>query len=108
MVVFDALGVSFKSPIVLPFVLVLSYAITILPLSTGGIGITEAMSTIVLVAFGVPVQAASVGIFVDRFIGVYAPSMLGWVFFIRMDVSDGANDGSEGKMDVAPVEESDE
>ncbi|MFW5955917.1 MAG: lysylphosphatidylglycerol synthase transmembrane domain-containing protein [Halorhabdus sp.] len=73
-----AFGASVEPAIFLPLFLVVAYSVTLLPLTPGGIGVTEATATIVFVALGVPGEVAASAIFLDRFLGVYLPALAGW------------------------------
>lgn len=75
---FGAFGASVEPAILLPLYLVAAYSVTLLPLTPGGIGITEATATVVFVALGVPGEVAASAIFLDRFLGVYLPALAGW------------------------------
>lgn len=81
-----ALNVEF-SPVLLPVVLVTAYSVTLLPLTPGGIGVAEASATLVFTAFGVPASIIAPVILVDRFLGVYLPSLAGWYPVTRIDLS---------------------
>jgi uncharacterized protein (TIRG00374 family) len=80
-VLFTALGYSFDSLFVLPVALVTAYSVTLLPLTPGGIGVSEASAVLVLSALGVPTAVAGVAVSLDRLLGVYTPALLGWVPF---------------------------
>lgn len=83
----SALGTSFEPAILLPVYLVTSYSVTLLPLTPGGIGITEATATAVFVALGVPSTVIVPVVFLDRFLGVYLPALAGWYPSLRVDFS---------------------
>jgi len=74
-------------PLLLPLYLVAAYSITLLPLTPGGIGVTEATATAVFVGLGVPEAAVIPVIFLDRFLGVYIPAVVGWYPTLDMDLS---------------------
>jgi len=74
-------------PLLLPLYLVTAYSITLLPLTPGGIGVTEATATAVFVALGVPEAVVIPVIFLDRFLGVYVPGLVGWFPTLDMDLS---------------------
>lgn len=80
-----AFGVAFSPALLLPLYLVTAYSVTLLPLTPGGIGITEATASVVFVALGVPATAAVSVILVDRFLGVYLPSLGGWYPSLSID-----------------------
>ncbi|HET7323894.1 MAG TPA: flippase-like domain-containing protein, partial [Halococcus sp.] len=82
-----ALGVDFEPAILLPVYLLMAYSVTLLPLTPGGIGVTEATATAVFVALGVPSAVIVPVVFVDRFLGVYLPALVGWYPSLRMDFS---------------------
>ncbi|MFD1586905.1 lysylphosphatidylglycerol synthase transmembrane domain-containing protein [Halorientalis brevis] len=72
---------------VVPFALVVAYSVTILPITPGGVGITEVSATLVFVALGVPEETAVVVILLDRSLGVYLPALLGWLPAARVDLA---------------------
>ncbi|WP_324665407.1 lysylphosphatidylglycerol synthase transmembrane domain-containing protein [Haloarcula sediminis] len=74
-------------PLLLPLYLVTAYSITLLPLTPGGIGVTEATATAVFVGLGVPEAVVIPVIFLDRFLGVYLPALAGWYPALDMDLS---------------------
>jgi uncharacterized protein (TIRG00374 family) len=82
------LGGDFSPVILLPIVLVMTYSVTILPLTPGGIGIAEASATAVLVAFGVAPELAATVILIDRFLGAYLPAILGAIPIATLDIDD--------------------
>jgi uncharacterized protein (TIRG00374 family) len=82
-----ALGASFEPAVLLPVYLVMAYSVTLLPLTPGGIGVTEATATAVFVALGVPGSVIVPVVFLDRFLGVYLPALVGWYPSLRMDFS---------------------
>lgn len=81
----SAFGVAFSPAYLLPLYLVMAYSVTLLPLTPGGIGITEATASVVFVALGVPSTVAVSVILVDRFLGVYLPSLGGWYPSLSID-----------------------
>ena len=74
-------------PLLLPLYLVTAYSITLLPLTPGGIGVTEATATAVFVGLGIPEAVVIPVIFLDRFLGVYLPALAGWYPTLDMDLS---------------------
>lgn len=82
-VLFGSLGGSYEPFILLPFVLIAAYGVTLLPLTPGGIGVTEATATLVFAGLGVPYEVAASAILVDRVLGVYLPALLGWFPTVR-------------------------
>lgn len=82
-----ALGTGFEPAVLLPVYLVMAYSVTLLPLTPGGIGVTEATATAVFVALGVPSRVIVPVVFLDRFLGVYLPALVGWYPSLRMDFS---------------------
>lgn len=82
----DAAGVQFEPLVLLPVALVTAYAVTLLPVTPGGIGVAEASATLVLAALGVPPGIAAPTILIDRFLGVYLPAIVGWYPAIRLDL----------------------
>jgi len=81
-----AAGESFTPLVLLPVALVTAYAVTLLPVTPGGIGVAEASATLVLAALGVPAGVAAPVILVDRFLGTYLPAIVGWYPAMRMDL----------------------
>lgn len=80
-------GVTFEPLVALPLYLLVAYSVTLLPLTPGGIGVTEATATAVFVALGVPGEVIIPVVFVDRFLGIYLPSIAGWYPSVRLDLS---------------------
>lgn len=80
-------GVVFQPAPLLALYLVTAYSVTLLPLTPGGIGVTEATATAVFVALGVPAGAAVPVVVLDRFLGVYLPALVGWYPSVRLDRS---------------------
>lgn len=81
----DAAGVQFAPLLLLPVALVTAYAVTLLPVTPGGVGVAEASATLVLAALGVPPGIAAPTILIDRFLGVYLPAIVGWYPAMRLD-----------------------
>lgn len=81
----SAAGVSFEPAVVLPLALVTAYAVTLVPVTPGGVGVAEASGTLVLGALGVPASVAAPIVLVDRFLGAYLPALLGWVPTMRLE-----------------------
>ncbi|WP_336135329.1 lysylphosphatidylglycerol synthase transmembrane domain-containing protein [Natronomonas amylolytica] len=84
-VLFGALGSGFEPATALPVILIAAYSVTLLPLTPGGIGVTEATATFVFVALGVPYEIAASTVLVDRVLGVYIPALLGWYPTVRQN-----------------------
>ena len=84
---FASFGVAFEPAVLLPLYLVTAYSITLLPLTPGGIGVTEATATAVFVGLGVPEAVAIPVVFLDRFVGVYLPALVGWYPTLDTDLS---------------------
>ena len=84
---FTSFGASVEPAALLPLYLVAAYSVTLLPLTPGGIGVTEATATAVFVGLGVPSDVVIPVIFVDRFLGVYLPALAGWYPSLSMDLS---------------------
>jgi len=84
---FASFGGSVEPAILLPLYLVTAYSVTLLPLTPGGIGVTEATATAVFVALGVPTEVVIPAIFLDRVLGVYLPALAGWYPSVEMDLS---------------------
>ena len=82
-----AFGAPFEPAVLLPLFIVMAYSVTLLPLTPGGIGITEATASVVLVALGIPETIAVPVVLVDRFLGVYLPSLGGWYPSLTLDRS---------------------
>ena len=82
-ILFETFGVSFTPLVTLPLVLVAAYSITLLPLTPGGIGVTEATAAAVFVSLGVPYEVSAATVLVDRVLGVYIPALLGWYPMVR-------------------------
>jgi uncharacterized protein (TIRG00374 family) len=87
LVLLDGFGMSVATPWVIPLALVMAYSVTILPITPGGLGISELSASLVLVALGIPESAAVTAILIDRSLGVYLPALLGWVPAIRVDLA---------------------
>lgn len=81
-----AFGAPFEPFYLLPFVLVMAYSVTVLPITPGGVGVAEASALTVFVALGVPEAAIAPAIVLDRFLGVYLPALLGWVPMLDVDL----------------------
>jgi len=84
---FETLGTGFEPVLLLPVYLLTAYSVTLLPLTPGGIGVTEATATAVFVALGVPETVVVPTIFVDRLLGTYLPALLGWYPSLQVDLS---------------------
>jgi uncharacterized protein (TIRG00374 family) len=84
---FTSFGVAVEPALLLPLYLVTAYSVTLLPLTPGGIGVTEATATAVFVGLGVPSSVVIPVIFLDRFLGVYLPALVGWYPTLDMDLS---------------------
>ena len=82
-----AFGTPFEPAVLLPLYLVAAYSVTLLPLTPGGIGVTEATATVVFVALGVPSSVIVPVVFIDRFLGVYLPAVAGWYPSLQLDLS---------------------
>ena len=85
---FEAFGAEFEPAVLLPVYLVTAYSVTLLPLTPGGIGVTEATATAVFVALGVPSEVVVPVVFIDRFLGTYVPAVVGWYPFLQVDLSE--------------------
>jgi len=86
-ILFGAFGVAFEPAVLLPLFLVAAYSVTLLPVTPGGIGVTEATATAVFVALGVPSEVVVPVVLIDRVLGVYLPALLGWYPSLGMDLS---------------------
>lgn len=85
LLLFAGFGVTFEPIALVPLYLVMAYSVTLLPLTPGGFGVTEATTTAVFVALGVPSAAVVPVVFVDRFLGVYLPALAGWYPSLGID-----------------------
>ena len=85
--IFESLGIGFEPALLLPLYLVMAYSVTLLPLTPGGVGVTEATATAVFVALGVPEAVVVPAVFADRLLGAYLPALAGWYPSLRMDLS---------------------
>jgi len=88
LLLFGALGVAFDPAVLLPLYLVTAYSVTLLPLTPGGVGVTEATATAVFVALGVPGEVAVPVVVIDRALGVYLPAVAGWYPSLGLDLSE--------------------
>jgi uncharacterized protein (TIRG00374 family) len=88
----EAFGVQFEPILILPLYLVAGYSVTLLPISPGGVGVTEATATAVFVALGVPSAVIVPVVFVDRIFGIYLPAALGWIPAAQLDLASLAPD----------------
>lgn len=93
---FRGLEVAFEPLLLLPLYLVAAYSVTLLPISPGGVGVTEATATAVFVALGVPTDVVVPVVFVDRILGIYLPAVLGWFPAARLDISELRGDQNGG------------
>jgi len=59
---------------------VLAYSISILPISIGGIGVTEATATAILISLGIDPETATVVVLLDRMLGSYIPLGIVYVY----------------------------
>jgi uncharacterized protein (TIRG00374 family) len=82
-IMFNAFDTPFTPLVILPVILIAAYSVTLLPLTPGGIGVTEATAAAVFVSLGIPYETAAATILVDRVLGVYLPSLLGWYPMVR-------------------------
>lgn len=83
----SAFGVQFEPLVLLPLYLLTGYSVTLLPISPGGVGVTEATATAVFVALGVPSSVIVPIVVVDRIFGIYLPAALGWIPAARLDLT---------------------
>jgi uncharacterized protein (TIRG00374 family) len=60
--------------------------VSLLPLTPGSIGVTEATAAFVFFSFGVTYEVAVSVIFLDRLFGTYLPAVIGWIPAVRMGV----------------------
>lgn len=82
----DSFGTGFQPVFLLPVYLLVAYSVTVLPITPGGIGVSEATATAVFVALGIPAAVIVPVIFVDRFLGVYLPALAGWYPSVQLDL----------------------
>lgn len=87
--VLTATGSAFAPIWLVPFALVVAYSVTVLPITPGGVGVTEVSATLVFVSLGVPEEAAIAVVLIDRSLGVYLPAALGWIPATRLDLTAG-------------------
>lgn len=87
----DAVGGGI-APWLVPFALVVAYSVTVLPVTPGGVGVSELSATLVFVALGVPEPAAVAVVLLDRSLGVYLPALLGGIPAARLDLGGLADD----------------
>lgn len=85
---FVGFGVQPAEPLLLPVYLITGYAVTILPLTPGGVGVAEATSTLVFVSLGYPATVVATVVVLDRFLGVYLPALAGWYPTLTADLAD--------------------
>lgn len=83
-----AFGAPFEPMALLPLYLVTGYSVTLLPISPGGVGVTEATATAVFVTLGVPSTVIVPIVIVDRIFGIYLPAALGWLPTARLDLTE--------------------
>ncbi len=83
-----AFDVTFEPMALLPLYLVTGYSVTLLPISPGGVGVTEATATAVFVTLGVPSSVIVPIVFVDRIFGIYLPAALGWLPTAQLDLTE--------------------
>lgn len=82
------LGGSFSPLWLLPVALIMSYSVTVIPLTPGGVGVAEASATLMLVSLGVSQEVAVTVILVDRVFGVYFPALLGAIPIADLDLTE--------------------
>jgi len=75
---FVGFGVSPETPVLLPLYLITGYAVTVLPLTPGGVGVAEATSTLVFVSLGYSSAVVVPVVILDRLLGSYLPALAGW------------------------------
>lgn len=85
-ILFSATGISGIEMLLLPLYIVVAYSVTILPLTPGGIGVAEATAVAVFLALGAPEGAIATVVFLDRFFGLYLPSLFGWFPLAQTDL----------------------
>lgn len=73
--------------VLIPLYIVAAYSVTVLPLTPGGIGISEVSATLVLMALGVPEAVAIPVVVTDRVLGVYGPALLGIYPAMRLNLA---------------------
>ena len=87
-VLLSASGITGVNLLLLPLYVVVSYSVTILPLTPGGIGVAEATAVAVFITLGFPEAAIVSVVFLDRVFGVYIPSLLGWIPLARTNFAE--------------------
>lgn len=85
-ILFSATGISGIEILLLPLYIVVAYSVTILPITPGGIGVAEATGVAVFLALGAPEGAIVTVVFLDRFFGLYLPSLFGWFPLAQTDL----------------------
>ncbi|WP_302081279.1 lysylphosphatidylglycerol synthase transmembrane domain-containing protein [Salinibaculum rarum] len=80
-------GAELEPAVFIPLYLVAAYSVTLLPLTPGGIGVTEATATAVFVALGVPGEVIVPIVLIDRAMGIYLPALAGWYPSLHLDLS---------------------
>jgi uncharacterized protein (TIRG00374 family) len=83
----EGLGVETPEPWLVAVYVCLAYSVSVLPLTPGSIGVSEATATVVFVALGFPESVVVPTILVDRALGVYLPALAGWYPAIKTDVT---------------------
>jgi uncharacterized protein (TIRG00374 family) len=85
-VIIDSLGGS-GSILFFSFYVITAYSVTILPLTPGGIGVTEATATFVFLSLGYAPEVIVPAIIIDRVLSVYLPALLGWYPSVSVSLS---------------------
>ena len=80
---FQALDVTITDPALLPVYAVMAYAVTILPISIGGIGVAEASAVLVFSSLGFPIEVVAPVVLVDRIFASYLPGVMGVYTAVR-------------------------
>jgi len=79
------------SALLFPLYIVTSYSITVIPITPGGIGVAELNATFVFTALGFSAEVVVAAVLIDRFLGIYLPSLLGGIRSLSFDIElDGA------------------
>lgn len=91
----ESFDVQFTPLVLLPIYLVMAYSITLLPLTPGGIGVTEATATAVFVGLGIPAEVIVPIILIDRALSIYLPALAGWYPSLQIDFSELSTDTPE-------------
>jgi uncharacterized protein (TIRG00374 family) len=76
----------------------LANVLAVLPITPGGLGVVEATLTSILVAFGTPRGAATLGVICYRFINFWLPIPLGGLSYLSLQVERARPGGHGGRL----------